>query len=519
MTLVAQASPRTVTTGRALLTVAAWLILLVALGRLTVQAWPHPPYTVDSWGYYELSRHLGTHFFRINTWRGYQSDIPYGISFGPMWPVTIKIVGLLTHVGVRAGLVAAVGCVIATAVALTGFARRAGLHPALGPVVGLGLLAFQPYTDEVMAARSFPLALMLLSVLLWLACGSPGQEAATGQRPATGQRAAAAGVVAAMIVLTRTDLLLAMVLLGGVLLGCRRLPWSAAAGFAIAMLPWVGFSFFHFGTPLASDNVLVSEAVPRLHSVMVLDPATVPTVADHPAAWLARVAGNAGPVLIGWVQSLATVPLLVTLLAGLAAWAWRRPAVPRLPLLLLGCLLVQTAVGQMTTGYRDARYLSGALLFALVVGVGAILGRATAIRRAAGGGTAVGLALLLAAGSVAYRAPSGGADAITGGVAEAGVRRCHDRAATLLTTPLFGAQHGALTGLPTAILPLNFRSLNPSELRSWLERYGILQLYEPPDTRFHNAFTSLRRQIGAVATLVPDPCTTVGRLDRIELNP
>jgi hypothetical protein len=188
-------------------------------------------------------------------------------------------------------------------------------------------------------------------------------------------------------------------------------------------------------------------------------------------------------------------------------------------LLLLGCVLAQTAAAQLTTGYSDARYLSGALLFALVVGVGAALGGATTIHRSADGWTAIGLALLLAGGSAVYRAPTGGVDAVTGGAAEAGVRRCHDPSATLLTSRLFGARHGALSGLPTAILPPNVRSLSGPELRTWLESYGILQLYEPPDARFHSAFTALRRQIGAVARVVPDPCTTVGRLDRIELTP
>jgi hypothetical protein len=488
-------------TTRWIVTAVAWLILLTAVGSLAVTAWPHPPYTADSWGYYELSRHVGVHFFRITTWRGYQSDVPFEGSYGPMWPITIKAVAVLTHVAVRAGLVAAIGCVVATAGALTGFARRTGRHPALGPIAVTGLLAFTPYADQVRAAGSIPLTLALLSLLLWLAPG------------ATGQRAAATGAVAALTVLTRVDMLPAMVLLGVVLLACRRFPWPAAVGFTIAVVPWVGYSFFHFGRPLVNDNLLVSAAVPPLQSAMVLDPAAVPTVADHPAAWLARVAGNAGPVLAGWGHSIATVPLLVALLAGLATWAWRRPALPRLPLLLLACVLTQTAAVQLTTGIRDARYLSAAVLFALVIAVAMVLSRATAA-----GWPAIGLALVLAAGSILHPAPTGGPDATTGGAAEAGLQRCHDPSATLLTTPLFGARHGALTGFPTAVLPPNVGSLSPSDLRSWLEDYGILQLYEPPDSRFHSAFTTLRQQIGAVATVVPDPCTTVGRLDRIGLT-
>jgi hypothetical protein len=475
----------------------AWTTVLAVLGAMLVHAWPDPPYTTDSWSYYELSRHLGTPFFAIDTWRSYQHDAPYGSSFGPLWPVLIRVAGAVTGTGARAGLVAGFGCAVATAGVLTGYARRVGLHPALGPIVVVGLLAFRPYARDLLGGGAAPLALLLVAVLLLLLPG------------AVRWRAAAAGATAAAAVLTRTDLIVGMALIGGVLLAARRLPWPALVGFLV-VLPWVGYSLAHFGTLLVADGTLVAGAAPALGPGWVVDPGAVAMLRDDPAGWLARVAGNGGPMLAAWHAAVPAWPLLVTLLGGLVATVWRRPQGLLLPLIVLPCLLVQSVVGQLGTGHLGGRHLAGAVFIALVLAVGVLLDLGGAL------GTGIALAGVLAGSVLLNPVPSGPRDSISGGAVEADLGRCHNPAATLLTGPAVGARHGALTGQPTALLPPNLAALDDAELRDWLDLYGIRQLYVPPDVRYRAAFAVALSRIAAIAQVTPEHCAGAGRLYRIE---
>jgi hypothetical protein len=496
----------------------AWAALGLMITFIALEYWRTPPYSPDSWSYYELSRHLGTDFLRIDTYRSYQSTAPYSSSFGPLWPIAIRIVGTVTGTTARGGFIAAFACVAATAVALEAFGRRAAGLRGFGPLVTLGLLAFPPYVDEVVTARSIPLALFLVALLLWVL-----------SRPPDGAmwHSAVAGGIGALLVLTRTDTLLALALLYGVLLVSRRMPWRqaavAGAAFVTVMLPWMVYSLIHFQTLLAGDNKLIASAVQPHYVTHVLDPNRVPTVSDDPWGWLQRVLGNVRPTVDEWWAALPP-SVIGTALAGVA-WLLLFPegrgqSWLRLPFLALLCFTVQTATAQFTTGYRDQRYISGMVLLLLVLAVGQIMsGEVPDTLGGRWAGVVAGLVLVLVpvyyahygTRFVGHSAP----DALTGGVVERELRRCHDPNTTLVVTGVTAYRHGALTGRMTTDFPGNLADLPIADRRAWIEAYNVGQYYEPPGVASVESFASMRATLAAAATLTRDPCATIGQLYRV----
>jgi hypothetical protein len=214
------------------LVAAGWATLVGVLAFLLVHYWNGPPYNPDSWRYYELSQTLGGDFFRITSRHSYQSAEPYSMGCGPLWPILVGITAALTRTGPQAGLLAAAACVLAMAAVLSVLGRRVGAR-GLGPIVTIGLLAFVPFLDEMLTARTFPLAGLLLSLLI-LALVT------TDRRPALAWPGA--GAAAGALVLTRPDTLPAVVLLAVLLVLAHRRDWRwlipAGLVFAVAMAPW-----------------------------------------------------------------------------------------------------------------------------------------------------------------------------------------------------------------------------------------------------------------------------------------
>lgn len=507
----------------------AWIVLGSLTAFLFLRHLASPPYSPDSWGYYELSRHVDRDFFRIDTYRNYQSPHPYGASFGPLWPLLIRLFDVITRSGAQAGYFAAFACLGGTAAVIEGFGRRVVAVRGLGPVVALGLLAFPPYVDEVLAARSFPLAVLLLCLLLW----------ATSAVPDRGMLAAvAAGAAAAGLLLTRTDTFLALLLLGPVLVAARRRRprWRPACGavavFAVLTAPWALYGLAHFGAPLAADNAIIASAVAPHYVTDVIDVARTTTLPDDPLGWLARVAGNAPELLDSWVRALIAAPVVVaTALIGLLLWVRRRSATPSaVPLLLaaLGCFLVEITVAALTTGYRDHRYLTLPVLLALLVAVLSILHgevpRPLAGRRA---GAVIALALLLlpAAATVRHQVwhVPGRVDTLDGGAVGQELARCHDGSFTLVvggTDGVIPARHGALTGRPSGFYPANMARLSVAQRREWVHAYRIGFLYLPPAGRNRTAAQRMARDrslLAAAVILTPDSCARLGLLYRVAL--
>ncbi|SBT37704.1 hypothetical protein [Micromonospora auratinigra] len=508
------------------LAAAGWAVLAAVLAVLLARYWNGPPYSPDSWGYYELSRHLGGDFFRVDSWRSYQSTEPYGLSFGPLWPVLWGGTAALTRTGAHAGLLAAVGCVLGTAAALSALGRRVGVR-GLGPLVTVGLLAFPPYLDEMLAARTFPLAGLLLSLLVLALVG-------TDRRP--GPAWPAVGAVTGALVLTRPGLLFAVPLLAVLLLVTHRRQWRQLLGaglvLAAVLTPWAVYGLAHFGTPFPGDNRIVVAAVPQLYFSDVLDLDRVPTYADDPTGWLARLAGNVPGTATEVLRAAILAPTVVLTAGGLLLlhrWWAVRPAPGWLPVLLivLPTFVAEVTFAELSTGYRDHRYLSLVVLLLVLTSVvllyrtpvpARLAGRTVGV---AGAGLAVALLALPAAWALTFQFDTVPPQphALDGGPVEQELRRCQDDGTTLaMRSGTLTARHSALTGARTANLPHNFAQLTPAQRRNWITTYGIGQLYLPPvgaapeHVRPDDEPLTL---LAAAARVTPDRCATIGRLYRV----
>jgi hypothetical protein len=309
--------------GRPLVREARSLPVLVLFALLVVWCcadWRSPPYSPDSWAYYELSQSIWGGGYRLLELRSYAypAAAPSG-AFPPLWPAIWSLFAALTGLGARAGLVASFGCIATLAVFSEGIGRQLSGLRWVGLTAAAGLFAMPGFAEEVESARSMPLQMALASALIWTFL----------RRGAiTPMRASVMGLLCGALVMARFDMLAFCVVFAiGVLLATRSLAAAAGFGllFAAAVAPWVTVSWLWFRELLHSDSSFVASAI---------DPATFvddwypplrhrPTLADDPAAWLSKVAGNVPPILGSAGESPGPGGLTM-LFAALAALVLRR---------------------------------------------------------------------------------------------------------------------------------------------------------------------------------------------------
>lgn len=511
------------------LVAAGWATLIGVLAFLLVHYWNGPPYNPDSWRYYELSQTFGGDFFRITSRHSYQSTEPYSMGCGPLWPILVGVTAALTHTGPQAGLLAAAGCVLAMAAVLSVLGRRVGVR-GLGPIVTVGLLGFVPFLDEMLTARTFPLAGLMLSLLI-LALITTDQRAALAWP--------GAGAAAGGLVLTRPDTLPAVLLLAALLVVARRRDWRwlvpAGLVFAVAMVPWAVYGLAHFGTPFPADNRIIAMAVQQLYVTDVIEVDQLPTAADDPLGWLARLAGNAPAAAMQAVKAGVWAPtVVVTVAAGLLLLHRRRGQFRRVPrwllvgLAALAAFTAQVAFSELSTGYLSRRYLSLVVLLMLVLAVVLIYRTPLRARLA-------GLRIDLTIGVLLLTLPAGWAlgiqltgtppdpTSLTGGAVEQDLRRCRDDSTLTIVTSTEVGRHSALTGRRTAFFPDNFADIPVAQRRDWIATWEIGQLYLLPPTAGADPETVRRDDeplelLATAAQVTPDPCATVGRMYRVSLE-
>jgi hypothetical protein len=360
------------------------LIFLTVYGLVSLR---HPPLSPDSWSYWDLSQTFWHDFYHLHTVRQFQFPPPYAVSFPPLYPLFLSWVDALSGGGIYSGIFFNLFLVLLTGWGIHRFSITL-LGPDarwLSPLAMIALLLDPAYLQEVMAARSLPLALILILILLWVFC--------TGDL--TRRRSyVLLGLLAGAVCMTRFDFGVAALTLGGILLwqappGQKRHVLFYGLGLVLGLFPWMLYSWTHFGTLWGSDNGrTVLLALPS-HAADYFPPGTVlPTLWEAPGAWLHRVAASAQRLLFhGWL-SLTRQGMLLALLPGLALMGvlyrstfytplplplWRFIAVA--PLFLIGL------IPQLLSGYADFRYLIlpvfGLTFLGLALGVWGLSQQAT----------------------------------------------------------------------------------------------------------------------------------------------
>jgi hypothetical protein len=464
--------------------------------------WSSPPYSPDSWAYYELSQSIWRGGFRLLQLRSYAypAAAPSG-AFPPLWPALWSLVAAPSSLGARAGLIASFGCIAALAMFSEAIGRQLSGVRWVGLAAAAGLFAMPGFADEVEAARSIPLQMALTSGLIWtlLRCGPIG--------PA---RAAAMGVICGALVLTRFDMLAFAVLFGLIVLFLSRsLGATAAFGllFLAAVSPWMTLSWLWFGELFHSDSAFVASATdPRTFVTDWYPPARHrATLGDDPAAWAYKVAGNLPPFLRSAASSPGPLGLaafaaaLAALLArgreaGNLISSFRTADVSVRRFAAVAPAIVAPLPLYLVTGYFDARYFSLVFWYALMAV--STLAAVAWLPRAGRGGVesrtmllALGMLLIAGCANVTRglaRAPEPGFPELR---EFARIGTClrllgaHATDRILFQDDTLGARWAAVRRLPAASLPPNFTrpGISFAEKGQFLAEHDIRFLVGVPE--------------------------------------
>lgn len=473
---------------------AATLIAAVLLAGLVSD----PPYSPDSWAFYELSRTVFGDFYRFSHFRSYASASPYSSAFPPLHPVLIASVDALFSTGARTGLMIAFASFIGFAAVSELIVRRASGAAWFG-LVAAALLVLGPrmLLDEMGAGRTIPLQLMLLALVLLCLLGG---------RRITSAGALAIGILCGLCVLNRFDAVMLPLLSAAMIVWLTRrwLPGLAALfASAIVLMPWVIYSMSTFGAPFATDNSGIALSLDANAFVTDWWPAARPSAADDPAAWLMRVAGN-GLRLAAIAASLIAAPMVFAfacgalIVAALHALAARRPGADRAHghgrerIVVLAAFAAGMALllaPQILTGYSEYRYFSAAF-WAAFVALGAWLisrGQSRHQRQTYGWLMALGSGVWLLpvligsalSAAEAARAPAAVWSRFDRPPAISALAQClgaeRDARILVLGDDAFAARAGALGGLAAMMEPRNMAEgrLGRESVRAFAERWSV----------------------------------------------
>lgn len=290
------------------------LCIAAALG--IVAMWlPVPRFNSDSWSYFELSKSIFSDFYRVNTYRQFETTSLYATYFPPLYPTLLALSRVVCDVGIYTGVFLNAVICVATLFVIKSVVRTVGLPGWVGNVLFLAMLFRFMYILELMAARSIPLAVLLIVAML---------RVYVSPLVFTPSRAAALGILAGLSVLTRFDFLTAAMFLGLVLAWYARRKAALVVpiyyvAFALTFSPWVAYSLTHFSKPFASDNsrtvllVIQSNVVNYYPHSEQLE-----YVWDAPFRWATNVVLARMPwVLGGCFRTVTTDPTLILLLGTL----------------------------------------------------------------------------------------------------------------------------------------------------------------------------------------------------------
>ncbi len=476
---------------------ASVIAALVAL-PLLIAVWVMPPYTPDSWAFYELSKTVFGDFYRFSHFRSYADTSPYSSAFPPLYPTLIALVDGMFGTGARTGLYIA----FASFIAFAGLSETIGRRVTKAAGVGLAaalllLLGPKMLLVELQAGRTIPLQLCFYALII---LGLFARERIT----VVG--AFGIGIAAGLAVLNRFDALPLPLLAAMGAAWVSAKPMRAAqvmAGSVIAVLPWIAYSWTTFGTVFASDNSGVLTALDPSAFVTDWWPEPQPGMTDDPVSWLGKVLGNIGQ--FAWTAAALAISLMglafagaVAVLGGLQYLASGRPDAnspailrsSKLHLLLGASIACAIMLGpQIATGYLEYRYFSAPAWTVILLALSALVLRGTTTaQRAIFARIAciIVLAIAVAFSAITLMSASAKGDLDTPNFAEfdepadiAQLKACvgEDSAARILVIgdDNFAARAGALGGIATMMEPRNMAQgrLAEEEVRDFLRQWNV----------------------------------------------
>lgn len=400
--------------GPRVLRLALWSLLALWVAVLVIAAWDARAFSPDSWAYWDMAQRLQEgRPYTMHGVRQFQTEPGVAISFPLLYPALLAVTDVATGVGLRAGLVVnALSVLLAAGIVERRWGRG---MPGLGPLVLLALATWYPFANELAAARSMPVAVLLLCALAVMATDAQ-----------TPRRWLACGLLGGALYLTRFDALAAVAAFPVLLvvaraLVARRWPDGAAlrplgtylAGVLALVVPALLLGLVSVGQLPTSDNARTASAAETVY-VTHYHPDGVPTLVDAPGQWASKLLGNVAPLASTTWDALPSLLVFLAVAIVLAGSLWRLGGQDRAhheDRAVLGALLaafaLSLAVGVLTTGYVNLRYWGPVLLVSMLLVVHTqLVGAPAASLRRSGAGARIGAALGAVALLVALQLPT-----------------------------------------------------------------------------------------------------------------
>lgn len=223
-------------------------------------------YSPDSFSYYDIAQTIGKDFGRVSTIRQYVLRSDYNCSFPYFYPLCIWLTDCLTGSGLYAGVLFNMFLMLLTVLLFMMISRQLIKNSLGGAIAAFLLILDQYYLEEVYAARSIPLSILLTT------CAAAVAVRLYQVQYRCKSMVILLGVLTGLNMMNRFDEISLAAFLGLVLFLTApekkrfRIVLLYLAGLLPVILPWVIYSLVHFGTFFISDNrntmTLVKPEVP-----------------------------------------------------------------------------------------------------------------------------------------------------------------------------------------------------------------------------------------------------------------
>jgi hypothetical protein len=260
-----------------------------------------PPFTPDSWGYFDTSQQLFIDFYKVHYIRQFLFFSDYSLSFPPLYPFLIAALNTIHNFGIYAGYFLNFLMLPALLWVLLRLSKKLTSFQLPGLYLFLLLISTNDFVQELTAARSLVLASLLFASLMYVFL-----EEKLAQR-----QIIILGGIAGALAMTRFDFLLPLFLFGIFIPLNTRLPKFSALikyflPFLLFLIPWIVYSEIHFGQFFSTDNqhgILL--ATKTFTSDYVPNSYHFPTFFTHPFQWFIYRLGVKG--VLGFTSFLQSV--------------------------------------------------------------------------------------------------------------------------------------------------------------------------------------------------------------------
>jgi hypothetical protein len=271
-----------------------------------------PYFSTDSWYYLEISKNIFSDFNKINTFKQFQINEPYNISFPPFYPILINIFNFFFNAGIYAGFFINFIILFFTTIIIRAICLELLKSKIIGYLIVFLLINTSGYISELIGGRSIPLSILIFYVSFYLSTKVVNPYFIMIIN----------GILCGLMFLNRFDTLLASFLLGIVLSILFRkknnlflLLLTFLVSFSLINSFYFSDNYEKFGKIFISDN---SRTVLAVEKTYVSDyfSSNIDTFIQNPKDWIIKTTINVLNSLLKGFYSInifvSTITLMLT---------------------------------------------------------------------------------------------------------------------------------------------------------------------------------------------------------------